>query len=57
MKGKDGKKCLDAFDDYRCQRPEGHRGKHWDDSGNYFVMWTDAGKARILRERKEQKEK
>ncbi len=57
MKGKDGKKCLDAFDDYRCQRPEGHRGKHWDDSGNYFVMWTDKGKARPLREREEQKEK
>lgn len=58
MKSKDGKKCLDAFpDEYRCQRPEGHRGKHWDDSGDYFVMWTPAGKARVLREREEQKEK
>jgi hypothetical protein len=56
MKDKKREKCLDTFDDYRCQRPEGHRGKHRDDSGNFFVMWTNAGKARILRERKEQQE-
>jgi hypothetical protein len=50
MKSKeDGKKCLDEFRDYRCQRPEGHRLKHWDDR-NGFVMWTAAGAARILKE-------
>ena len=55
MKNKTDEKCLDAFDDYRCQRPAGHKGKHWDDSGNFFVMWTQKGKERVLREREQEK--
>jgi hypothetical protein len=57
MKNKTDEKCLDAFDDYRCQRPKKYHGKHRDDSGNFLVMWTDGGKERVLREREREQEK
>jgi len=54
MKDKTDEKCLDAFDEYRCQRPKGYHGKHWDNR-NCFVMWTQKGKERVLRDLEQEK--
>lgn len=46
-------RCGDRFDEYACQREKGHWGvKHWQEG----VSWTDAGKARVLEERRREKE-
>ena len=52
----DAERCSEMFDEYRCSLISGHRTKHgcFDDCA---VTWTDAGKARVLRERAEAKEK
>ena len=47
-------KCGAQFDTETCIRKKGHSGKHLDTGSDLvpkFCTWTDAGVARVLKER------
>jgi len=50
-------RCEAMFDEHRCSKPKGHWGKHFCTDDCVSVGWTDAGKARVLRERAEAQQK
>ncbi len=52
---KDEDRCSSVFDSqYRCDRELGHYGKHYSRVENVgSTSWTDAGLARVLKERRE----
>jgi hypothetical protein len=45
--------CGSTFDERVCTKPKGHHGKHEDDREGHWQMWTEAGKARVEKERAE----
>ena len=46
-------RCISEWDGYRCEREQGHRGKHLDfgtDAEPCSVKWTDQGVNEVRKE-------
>jgi hypothetical protein len=46
--------CGSTFGDARCRLAKGHGRKHRDDK-EWFITWTDEGRARVKQERCEER--